>query len=80
MSAATDALETVFDELTQLSQEEQEHFAHLIRRELEAEEAWERAFADPRSPEALSAMAREACGEREAGETQPLDDLLEEKD
>jgi hypothetical protein len=80
MSAATDALETVFDELTQLSREEQEHFAHPIRRKLEAEEAWERAFADPRSPEALSAMAREARREREAGETQPLDDLLEEKD
>lgn len=79
MNAAADELKTVFDELVQLSQEEQEHFAHLIRRELDAEAAWERAFADPRSRKALEHMAVKARRERENGETQPLDDLLDEE-
>ena len=77
MSTTADELKSVFDELAQLSPEEQEHFAHLIRQELDAERAWERAFADPRSPKALEQMARHARKERNAGETQPLDDLLE---
>jgi hypothetical protein len=64
-------LEQALNELTKLSEAEQEAVGAWILAELESERRWDDLFA--RSPDLLSEMAAEAIREDEAGLTEALD-------
>lgn len=67
----TKALEQAFREASKLPDVEQDALAEAIRTEIEAEEDWERSFAESR--DVLEQLADEAISEHRAGRTKPLD-------
>lgn len=69
-------MNNLIDRLQSKPEEEQEEYAAMFLGELDAEEKWDELFADPRSHELLSRMAEEARREDDAGETEPISDLL----
>ncbi len=54
--------------------------AAIIREELESERKWDELFASKESQELLSRMADQALAEDAAGETRPLEELLDSID
>ena len=67
----TQLLERAFAAASKLPEPEQDAFASLLLAELGSEHVWAAAFAA--SQDQLSALADEALGEFNAGETQPMD-------
>ena len=67
----TELLERAFAEASNLPEKEQDAMAALLLEELASERRWEEAFAS--SPQPLSAMARAALREFEAGKTRLMD-------
>lgn len=61
----------LFDEVNQLSPEDQETFAAWMLKELRSEQRWQELFA--RSPDLLEKLAEEGLAEYRAGRTLPLD-------
>ena len=64
-------LQQAFDEVSQLSPDEQDAFAAWMLEELRSEQRWQELFA--RSQDLLAKMADEAIAEHKAGKTLPLD-------
>lgn len=76
-----EGLQTMFERAGQLSEDRQIEIAALIAESMEDpneidddECEWRRKFAA--SPHALEKLAQEAMSEREAGLTEPLEDLF----
>lgn len=69
----TDLLRKAFEEAAKLSPEEQDAFAVLMLKELEAEARWSATLATPESQELLQRLAGEAIAEHRAGKTELLD-------
>ncbi|WP_072619251.1 hypothetical protein [Spirulina major] len=67
----TQLLETAWNQIKALSDEQQDMIAALILDEIAAETLWDQAFA--RSQDGLAALAAEAMAEYRAGQTQVLD-------
>jgi methylase of polypeptide subunit release factors len=67
----TELLKKAFEEASKLPPKEQDAFAALVLAELEAEKAWDQAFAQ--SHQALSSLAREALEDLTSGRTDVLD-------
>ena len=67
----TQLLERAFAQAAKLPEREQDALAALVLEEMEAEKAWDDAFA--RSQDLLAQMAEEALAEHKRGETRPLD-------
>ncbi len=67
----TELLERAFTEVSKLPEKEQDAMAALVLEELSSEKRWDAAFAA--SGQQLSAMARAALREFEAGETRSMD-------
>ena len=76
----TTLLKKAFKELSNLPDDKQDFYAQEILDSLEGDEKWDALFADPRSETLLSQMAAKALEEYEAGETRPLDELLDDVD
>jgi len=76
----TEALQKVVEDLLKLPPEEQDTMAAIIREELESERKWDELFASKESQELLSRMADQALAEDAAGETRPLEELLDSID
>ena len=74
----TTLLKKAIEELSSLPEEKQDFYAQEILDSLEGDEQWDALFADPRSEMLLSQMAAEALEEYKAGETRPLDELLDD--
>lgn len=74
----TTLLKKAIEELSSLPEEKQDFYAQEILDSLEGDEKWDALFADPRSEMLLSQMAAEALEEYKAGETRPLDELLDD--
>jgi len=66
----TQLLKKVFDEISELPEEEQDAIAVFIRAEMESERRWNQAFA--KSQDTLALLAEEALAEHRAGKTRPL--------
>ena len=73
----TTLLKKAIEELSNLPKEKQDFYAQEILDALEGDEKWDVLFADSRSEALLSRMAIKARNEYEAGETRPLDELLD---
>ncbi len=73
--AMTRLLEKAFAEAALLPDEDQDALAAALLEELESERRWDELFAS--SPEVLQRLADEALAEHRAGNTEPLDRLLE---
>lgn len=73
-----DALEDVFKEVAQLSEDEQRHIVEIIRQEITSEHRWQTLFHDPRSEQVLQNLVDEALAEDAFGETEEItgDDFL----
>jgi len=61
-----DSLKEAFNEVAQLSEDEQRHIVEIIRKEIASEKRWQALFDDPRSERVLrdlvaEALAEEAC-------------------
>ena len=67
----TKLLERAVAEASKLPEAEQDAVGAWILAELESERRWDELFAQ--SPDLLSALAKEAIVEDEAGETEPFD-------
>ncbi len=67
MGMMVDALKQAFDRAAQQSEEEQTALAALIMEVLEADDRWEKLFADPLPQAALDALAADALAEDEQG-------------
>ena len=67
----TKLLERAVAEASKLPEAEQDAVGAWILAELESERRWDELFSQ--SPDLLSALAKEAIVEDEAGETEPLD-------
>ena len=67
----TTRLEQAFAEASKLPPQDQDSLADWLFAEVEAEEGWERLFAD--SQDVLSKLAVEALAEHRCGQTQDLD-------
>jgi hypothetical protein len=67
----TPLLEQAFTKASRLSSEEQDTIASLILKEIEAEQLWDKAFAN--SQDTLAQLADEALSEHRAGRTKRLD-------
>ena len=67
----TQLLERAFATASKLPDPEQNAFASLLLAELDSELRWTEAFSN--TQDQLAALADEALGEFEAGQTQPLD-------
>lgn len=74
----TTLLKKAIEELSNLPEEKQDFYAQEILDSLEGDEKWDALFADPRSETLLSQMAAKALEEYKAGETRPLDELLDD--
>jgi hypothetical protein len=64
-------LEKAIQEISKLSEDEQEAFAAMILAELESEKRWNDLFSE--SEDILSELADEALKEHRAGKTKTLD-------
>ena len=71
-------LKKAIKELSSLPEEKQDFYAQEILDSLEGDEKWDALFADPRSETLLSQMAAQALEEYKAGETRPLNELLDD--
>ncbi len=67
----TRLLEQAFQEAAKLDEQEQDAFARWILEELDAEQRWEKLWAD--SQNELALLAQEALQEHRNGQTKPLD-------
>jgi len=68
----TQLLKKVFEQASQLPDEEQDEFARLMLAELDSERRWAEQFARPESEELLSRLADEALAAHREGRTRPL--------
>ena len=71
-------MNNLIERLQSKPEKKQEEYAAMFLRELDAQEKWDKLFADPRSDELLSRMAEQARREVDAGKTEPLSDLLDD--
>ena len=67
----TRLLEQAFQEAAKLDEQEQDAFARWILEELDAEQRWEKLWAD--SQNELALLAQEALQEHRNGQTKPFD-------
>ena len=68
----TQLLQKAFERAAQLSQEEQDKFAHFLLAELESEQQWAELFSRSESEDLLERLADEALAAHRAGRTQPF--------
>jgi predicted amidophosphoribosyltransferase len=68
----TAALQEAFDKAAALPLERQETIAAVVLEEIEAEDHWQRSFAQ--SQDVLSQLAAEALAEDSQGRTLPMDE------
>ncbi len=73
----TTLMKKAIEALSNLPEEKQDLYAQEILDSLEGDEKWDVLFADPRSETLLSQMATKAHKEHKAGQTRPLDELLD---
>jgi len=64
-------LEEAYARIAQLPQDEQDSIASRILDEIDDDAEWDRQFAA--SQDMLSALAKRALADRDAGKTRPLD-------
>ncbi len=67
-----EALKEAFNEVAQLSEDEQKRIVEIVRKEIASEKHWQTLFRDPRSEYALKDMVAEALAEDTAGETEEI--------
>ena len=67
-----DSLKEAFNEVAQLSEDEQRHIVEIIRKEIASEKRWQALFDDPRSERVLRDLVAEALAEDSAGETEEI--------
>lgn len=72
----TSLLKKAIEKLESLPDDRQNLYAQEILESLDGDTRWDELFADPRSEQALSEMARKARAEYEAGETISMEDFL----
>lgn len=65
-------LKEAFNEVAQLSEDEQRHIAEVIKMELASEKRWQALFHDPRSERLLEQLVTEALTEDSAGRTEEI--------
>lgn len=65
-------LKEAFNEVAQLSEDEQRHIAEVIRMELASEKRWQSLFRDRRSEGVLEKLVAEALAEDAAGNTEEI--------
>lgn len=68
----TQLLEKLFEQASQLPDEEQDELARRMLAELEAENRWAELLSTSKSKDALERMAGEALAAHRAGRTKPL--------
>ncbi len=73
----TTLMKKAIEALSKLPKEKQDFYAREILDAIDGDKKWDQLFADPRSEILLSQMAVKARAEYEAGETRPLDELLD---
>jgi hypothetical protein len=76
MAGFTKDLERAIAKAATLTPADQNTLAALLLAEIEDVQAWEKRFADPRSPDLLKRLAAEALAEDDAGLTEPLPSQL----
>jgi hypothetical protein len=64
-------LEKAFNEISKLTEPQQDSFARWLLDEIASEQRWDKAFSD--SQDLLSQLAQEALAEHRAGKTKLLD-------
>lgn len=67
-----DALREAFNQVAQLSEDEQKRIAEIVKEEIASEKRWRTLFLDPRSECVLGDMIAEALAEDAAGETEEI--------
>jgi hypothetical protein len=67
----TKLLEKAFNEISKLTEPQQDSFARWLLDEIASEQRWDKAFND--SQDLLSQLAKEALAEHRAGKTKLLD-------
>lgn len=67
-----EALRDTFNEVAQLSEDEQKRIVEIVRKEIASEKRWQTLFRDPRSEHALKDMVAEALAEDADGETEEI--------
>src|SRR5271167_2093220 len=67
-----EALKEAFNEVAQLSEDEQRHIVEIIRKEIASEKRWQTLFHDPRSQRVLADLVAEALAEDTAGQTEEI--------
>ena len=67
----TKLLEKAFNEISKLTESQQDSFARWLLDEIASEQRWDKAFND--SQDLLSQLAKEALAEHRAGKTKLLD-------
>jgi len=65
-------LKEAFNEVAQLSEDEQRHIAEIIKMELASEKRWQALFRDRRSERILEELVAEALAEDTAGNTEEI--------
>ena len=65
-------LKEAFNEVAQLSEDEQRHIAEIIKMELASEKRWQALFRDRRSERILEELVAEALAEDTSGNTEEI--------
>lgn len=65
-------LKEAFNEVAQLSEDEQRHIVEIIKMELASEKRWQTLFRDRRSERILEKLVAEALAEDAAGNTEEI--------
>lgn len=65
-------LKEAFNEVAQLSEDEQRHIAEVIKMELASEKRWQALFRDRRSERVLEKLVSDALAEEVAGNTEEI--------
>jgi hypothetical protein len=65
-------LKEAFNEVAQLSEDEQRHIAEVIKMELASEKRWQALFRDRRSERVLEKLVNDALAEDVAGNTEEI--------
>lgn len=70
--AVIEPLKEAFNEVAQLSEDEQRHIVEIIKMELASEKRWQTLFRDRRSERILEKLVAEALAEDAAGNTEEI--------
>jgi len=65
-------LKEAFNEVAQLSEDEQRHIVEIIKMEMASEKRWQALFRDRRSERILEELVAEALAEDTAGNTEEI--------